>query len=401
MNRISLQQAFSQGLRGILNVQSQLFKTQDQVSSGNRVLSPADDPVAAARILQLEQSGAEIVQYKKNIAGAQTSLDLEDTQLDSVGNLLIRVRELTVQAGDGGLSQSDRQGITAELKTRLDELVSLANTRSTSGEYIFGGYQGQQAPFVKSGNSYVYRGDDGQRLVQVSSSTSVPINDSGKSIFVAVDSVRLNGVANPANSGGATISNGQVIDQATFGSSFSGTYQINFTSANTYDIVDSGGATVLSGATYTSGQPIQFNGAGFRITGTPATGDNFQISPPSTQGIIDTVAKLANMLGSLTDLPDDKLRLQDLISESLDNLDSAQANISETRARIGGRQNVLDSTTDLQTGVDIVNQKVLGDIRDLDYAEAITRLTKEQTILQAAQQSFANISKLSLFNFLN
>jgi len=400
MTRISLQQAFSQGLRGILNVQTQLFKTQDQVSSGKRVLTPADDPVAAARILQLEQSSSEITQYKKNIDGAQTSLSLEDTQLDSVTNLLARVRELTVQAGDGALTQTERQAIAAEMTSRMDELVSLANTRSSSGEYVFGGYQGQQAPFVKNGNSYVYRGDDGQRSVQVSSSTTIPINDSGKSVFVAVTSPRLSGAASATNTGGATISNGQVTNQTTFNASFTGNYQINFTAANTYNIVDSGGATVVTGATYTSGQLIQFNGAEFRITGAPATGDSFQVRPPSTQSILDTVAKLANSLGTLTDSANDKLRLQDLVSESLDNLDSAGVNIGSVRAQVGARQNALDSTKDLQSGIDLVNQKVLGDVRDLDYAEAITRLTKEQTVLQAAQQSFANISKLSLFDFL-
>jgi flagellar hook-associated protein 3 FlgL len=62
--------------------------------------------------------------------------------------------------------------------------------------------------------------------------------------------------------------------------------------------------------------------------------------------------------------------------------------------------NTLDSTRDLHDGVDAVNQKVLADVRDLDYAEAITRLTKEQFILQAAQQTFSKISNLSLFDFL-
>lgn len=401
MNRISLQQAFTQGLRGILNVQSQLFKTQDQVSSGKRVLTPADDPVAASRILQLEQSSSEITQYKKNIDGAQASLSLEDSQLDSVGNLLARVRELAVQSGDGALSQTERQAIGAELNTRLDELVSLANTRSTSGEYIFGGYQGEQAPFVQSGNSYVYRGDDGQRAVQVSSSTVVQTGDSGKSIFVAVSSPRLTGSALAGNTGGATISNGQVIDKPVFNASFTSTsYQINFTSATTYDIQDAAGATVVTGATFTSGQPIQFNGAEFRIVGAPNTADSFRIQPPSTQSIIDTVSKLAAGLNSLSDSANDTLRMQDLVSESLDNLDSAITNISSIRAQVGARQNTLDSTRDLQTGVDLVNQKVLGDVRDLDYTEAITRLTKEQTVLQAAQQSFANISKLSLFDFI-
>jgi flagellar hook-associated protein 3 FlgL len=401
MNRISLQQAFSQGLRGILNVQSQLFKTQNQISTGKRVLTPADDPVAAARILQLDQATAETAQFQKNIKGAQTSLELEDTQLDSVTNLLQRVRELTIQAGDGALSRSDREGIAAELRARMDELVALANTRNTSGEYVFGGYKGEQAPFVGNGSGYyTYRGDNGQRLAQVSLSTVVPTGDSGEDVFVAVRSSRLQNSAAAANTGTATISSGWVADQVAFNAGFTGNYAINFTSPTTYDILDSGGATVVAGAAYTSGDVIAFNGAEFRITGTPAAGDSFSLTPPSTQSILDTVARITNLLGTYGDGTDDRLRLQDLVAETLDNLDSAETHISTVRGEIGARLNVLDSTVALHEGIDEVNQKVLSDVRDLDYAEAITRLTNEETVLQAAQQSFARISNLSLFNFL-
>lgn len=400
MSRISLQQAFSQGLRGILGVQSQMYKTQDQVSTGKRVLTPADDPIAAARILQLEQATADTVQYKKNIDGAATSLELENTQLSTVASLLQRVRELTVQAGDGALTQSQRGAIQAEMGNILDQMVSIGNTRSTSGEYIFGGYRGESPPFVQNGANYVYVGDDGQRQVQISPSTSVAVGDSGSDIFVNVPTTRLATTAATGNTGNATISSGHITSQAAYQAGFSGSYQINFTGATTYDIVDGAGNPVVTGAAYTSGDPITFNGVEFRITGTPANGDNFQISPPSTQSIIDTVAKISNALATLGDSPDDKLRLQDMIAETLDNLDSAESNVSVIQSKVGARLNTLDSTRDLHDGIDEVNQKVLADVRDLDYAEAISRLTKEQFILQAAQQTFAKISGMSLFNFL-
>jgi flagellar hook-associated protein 3 FlgL len=401
LNRISLTQVFSQGLRGILNVQSEVAKTQQQVASGKRVLTPADDPVAAARILQLESEQARVGQYQKNIDGATTSLELEDTQLDTVTNLLTRVRELTVQAGDGGYTKAQREALAQELATRLDELGSLANTRSPSGEYIFGGYKGEQAPFVKAGNDYTYRGDDGQRLLQVASSTQVAVNDSGNSIFMAIPSVRLAGTAAAGNTGTGTISSGQVVDQTTFNASFSGSYTINFTSPTTYDIVPTaGGPAVVTGATFTSGTDITLNGASFRIVGAPATGDSYQIDPPATQSIFTTIGKLVTGLRNYTDSADDKLRLQDLVSESLDNLNGAEENISVVRSRIGARLNTLESTSSLHQGTDLVTQKVLADVRDLDYTQAITQLTQQNFVLQAAQQSFAKISGLSLFDFL-
>ena len=94
------------------------------------------------------------------------------------------------------------------------------------------------------------------------------------------------------------------------------------------------------------------------------------------------------------------MRLQDLIGETLDNLTNAETNVSTVRAQVGARLNTLDSTRDLHQGTELVSNKVMSEVRDLDYAEALTRLTQENFILQAAQQSFAKISQMSLFNFL-
>ncbi|HET8711416.1 MAG TPA: flagellar hook-associated protein FlgL [Spongiibacteraceae bacterium] len=401
--RISIAQIFTQGLRGILGAQSQIYKTQNQLSSGKRVLQPSDDPAAAAQILQLNQAQADVTQFKKNITGAQNSLGLEDTQLDNVTTLLTRVRELAVQAGDGALTLSDRKAIATELSQRLDELAGLSNTRSANGEYIFGGFQGQQAPFVQSGTSYVYRGDEGQRYVQISSSTYVPINDSGQSIFVAVPSSRLPTSANAGNGGDGTIAMGQVADQAQFTANFNGPYTISIDTTGptpTYQVADGGGATVATG-NYVSGDPIQFDGAQVDIVGTPANGDSFTVAAPATQDMFTTLDKLITGLNSLSDTATDKQRLNDLISESLDNIDSAENNISTVRAKVGARLNVLDVTSTLQDGVDLANQKVLSQVQDLDYASAISQLNQENLTLQAAQQSFAKISNLSLFNFLS
>lgn len=403
-DRVSLVQVFAQGLRGILNAQVAVGKTQGQLSSGLRVTTPADDPAAAAQILQLNQTQTNIDQYKKNITGATDNLNLEGSSLSDVSTLLTRVRELAVQAGDGALTQSDRQSIAAELSSRLDELAGIANTRNANGEYIFAGFQGQQAPFVQSGSSYSYQGDAGQRLVQVSSSTYVPVNDSGKDIFVAVPSNRLPTSATATNTGNGTIAMGQIADQNQFSAQFVGPYTVTINTAGptpTYQIdTIPAGAPVATG-NYVSGQAIQFNGAQIDIVGTPGNGDTFTVGAPATQDVFATVSKLVQGLKSLSDSASDKQRLTDLVSETLDNIDSAQTNISTVQAKVGARLNTLQSTSDLQDGVGLVNQQVLSQVRDLDYASAISQLTQQNVVLQAAQQSFAKISSLTLFDFLH
>lgn len=403
MDRISLVQKFSQGLRGILNAQSQVSKTQAQLSSGLRVQTPADDPIAAAQILQLDQTQSDIDQYKKNIDGATNSLQSEDSQLAAVSTLLTRVRELTVQAGDGALAQSDRVAIGAELSSRIDELAALANTRNSNGEYIFGGFQGQQAPFVNNSSTYTYRGDDGQRQVQIGSSTFVPVNDSGNAIFVAVPSTRLPTTATASNTGNATIAMGQVVDQTQFNASFVGPYAISINTAAvppTYQVDTVPATAPVATGNYVSGQAIQFNGAQIDIVGTPGNGDTFTVGAPSTQSVFTTLSKLAQGLQTLSNSTDDKQRLADLISESLDNVDAVETNINTVRAKVGARLNILQSSSDLQDGVSLINNQVLAQVRDLDYASAISQLTQQNVVLQAAQQSFAKISSLSLFDFI-
>ena len=403
MDRISLLQIFSQGVNGILDAQNQVAKTQAQLSSGVRVVKPSDDPVAAAQILQLNQTQANIDQYQKNISGATSSLNLEDSQLTNINTLLTRVREIAVNAGDGSLTQSDRESLAAELSQRLQELGGIANTRSASGEYIFGGFQGQQAPFVDDGaGSYTYRGDEGQRYVQVSSSTFVPINDSGQDIFVAVPSGRLPTTVNAANTGDGTIAMGQITDQAQYSANFNGPYTISIDTtgaAPTYQVVDSGGTTVATG-NYVSGDPIQFDGAQVDIVGTPGNGDSFTVTAPTTQDVFTTINKLISGLNTLSDSATDRQRLNDLISESLDNIDSAETNISTVQSKVGARINVLDSASSLQSDLGLTNQQVLSQVRDLDYTSAVSQLSQENLVLQAAQQSFAKISGLTLFNFL-
>ena len=121
--RISSIQAFNNGVSGLGRNYSNLIRTQEQISSGNRILTPADDPVASVRLLQLDQQQAVLGQYKDNLTAAKNSLAQEETTLTSTVNVLQRIRELTVQAGGGALSAADRKSIAKELGERASVQV--------------------------------------------------------------------------------------------------------------------------------------------------------------------------------------------------------------------------------------------------------------------------------------
>lgn len=234
--RISTNQAQQQAVNSILNQQSQLNKTQQQLATGQRILTPSDDPAGASRALDLMQAVAVNYQYQSNIDAARTRLNLEESTLNGINNLLQNVRTLAVQANNSTLSNSDRSSIAIEIRQRLDELLSLANTQDASNGYLFSGYKGQTQPFTRTANSYIYNGDQGQRFLQIGPTRQVAADDSGTAIFQSIRNGNgtFTTLDNAANTGSGVINTGTV----------SGTY-----TPDTYTLVMGHQTGVVGGAT--------------------------------------------------------------------------------------------------------------------------------------------------------
>ena len=409
--RISTLQSYTQGVNGIKNASEQSFKTQNQLSIGKRVLTPSDDPVASTRIVQLNQAQAIRDQYKSNIGRVSGRLDLEDAQLGAMNEIITRVRELTIQAGNGAYTKSDREAIAVEMEQRLDELADLMNSKDAGGEYIFSGFKGQTEPFVKNdGGAYVYQGDEGRRYVTIAEGATVAVSDSGKSAFENVVSAEntfytkagVNNTSNPP----ATISQGIVVDQDAYDAFYPDDMAVTFyASARGLEYLVSSktdGRVLADGASnanaYGSGESITVSGISFTINGTPAVTDSFSVESSSKQGLLTTIGKLVEGLRTLdNDNPD---ALQHMLDTSLGNLDNAETRLLQVRADVGARMNTLDSTLALHEQLQVASDSILSDLQDLDFAEATSRLQFQTFILEAAQQSYIKVQNLSLFNFL-
>lgn len=284
--RISTSQIYSIADIGMRDAQVAIDKTTQQINSGKRVLSPSDDPVAATSILSLNQELARTTQFNKNIDMAVNNLNLEETTLQSVMNLLQGLRERAVSAGNTAvLTSSDYKAIAAEVDSRMGELLNLQNSRNASGQFIFAGFQSGTQPFVSDGGgNYSYQGDEGQLRLQASTTVTVAVNDSGKKLFVDIPSGNktFNTSSNPANraSPGAVISVGQVINQEIFDKSFPKDMVVTFNAnsavnppTSNYTITErTSGKVLASNQLYVSGQDIQVNGIKFAINGVPYAG---------------------------------------------------------------------------------------------------------------------------------
>ena len=186
--RISTSWIFQQGVNAMLDQQTTLAKTQQQLATGKRILAPSDDPSASTRVLELDQLIDTSKQYQRNSDYAETRLKLEETVLAGVGDVLQRIRELAVRAINDTLSAADRKAIAVEVHTNLDGLLQLSNSKDATGEYLFSGYKTGTQPFSDNGaGNYSYDGDQGERSLQIGPTRQVSVGDSGDNVFMKVD----------------------------------------------------------------------------------------------------------------------------------------------------------------------------------------------------------------------
>ncbi|MCP8898629.1 flagellar hook-associated protein FlgL [Gilvimarinus xylanilyticus] len=422
--RVATSQIYNIANIGMNNAQTALTKTQEQMASGKRILSPADDPVAATQILQLNEEVTRTEQYIKNIDVAENSLNLEETALDSVLTLVQRMQELAVSAGNTAvLTPNDYKALVAEANSRIDELLNLQNTRDAAGQYIFSGYQGATQPFSRnSDGTFSYHGDEGQRQIKASGSVAVNVSDSGKRVFmdIASDNNTFYTEANPSNRANppARISVGQVTDQDEFDAFYPDDLVIQFSENGAGDTVftvtNSTTGQILPGANglnereFVSGQPIEVEGASFTITGQPypgdggaVPGDSFTLTSTGKQSLSGTLTRLSDAMNAMDGSQQSKDHLDRVVSDTLANLENAVTNISVVQGELGARLNTLESTREQNLDSKLYTETVLNDLEALDYAEASTRLEMQELVLSAAQKSFVKVAGLTLFNYIS
>jgi flagellar hook-associated protein 3 FlgL len=435
MIRISTSMIFDQGVFNMQNATSALLKTQNQISAGRKLLTPADDPVAAARSLEVSQSQAITDQYARNTDSATASLGLSDNALAGVTTLIQNVKTLAVNAGDGSLTQSDLSSIATALRSNYQQLLGLSNSTDGNGQYLFSGFQGSTQPFAELSPGVVaYQGDQGQRRVQISASRQVESSDAGSDIFqlIKTGNRTFTTTAVAGNTGTGIVSPGTVTNSAAWNAAgnpkdFTVKFFVDNTVSppvTTYDIVDNttGNSLLTGGAsgagpylrTYTDAgtitlatqsppdtNPTPFDyGATLSVSGQPATGDSFTVKTSTNQDIFTTLNDLITAVDNAQRTATGAADLFNALNTAQSNLNNTLDNILRVRASIGTRLNEVDAAKSSANDLSDQYASTLSGLRDLDYAKSISDLARQQITLQAAQQSFAKVNGLSLFNFL-
>jgi flagellar hook-associated protein 3 FlgL len=306
--KVSTSMFFDNASKQLGNIQGSLAKTQEQLSTGKQINKPSDEPDKASLITRLESEMARQKSYQGNLKAVNTRLQAEETALKSTSDVMYRFKELAVQAGNDTLSTADRKTISLEMTQLREQILSLANSQDSNGNYLFAGSRVGQVPFGQDAKGHVvYQGDQSRMVVPVGDNRRMNLNIPGSDAFVHL--VRDDGKGNKV-------------------------------------------------------------GVGF------------------FQALSDMVDAVANS---------DRHNIQRGIKE----LDRMQQGISDANAQVGTDMNVVDSQNSVLDEISLRLKTTLSDVQDLDYTEAITKMNKDQLALESAQSSFAKISKLTLFSYIN
>lgn len=396
--RISSSQIFQLGLTGIASNQAKLNRTQQEISSGQRLLSGADDPVSAVRAVGIETAIANAEQYVENGNYAHTRLSNQENTIVSVINTLQRVNELALQGNNASQSNATRTAIAQEIREQFDNILQLANTRSSDGSYLFSGYQEQSRPFTFTGGILEYHGDDGRRELQLGPSRSVADADPGSRVFTGI--VTGNGQfttrAESANTGSGVIDSGSVTDSGVWDAR---QYTVQFNAPDSWQVLDDTATVIASGA-YDGASDISFAGVTVRISGPVAAGDEFIVAPSRRDNIFAMIERLAEALEMPANDGSGRASINNAINSELSNLAQALDHLVEIQTSIGARLTVVEREEDINLNVKLQLQETLSGIRDVDVVQAATVFNQTLVALQASQQAFAKVQQLSLFNYL-
>jgi flagellar hook-associated protein 3 FlgL len=402
---------FERSVSSMNRQQGAFMEVGEQIASGKRVVRPSDDPQAASRAVGVSQSLATNAQQSDSRVTVRNSLSQEESVLDSVSDALTRAKELMIQAGNGTLSDADRQSQASELRGVYEALLGQANSTDGNGSYLFGGYKDSSAPFVKVEDNdsdpkkvYVeYDGSGAVRQQKVDSSRMMDVGNTGKEVFQSVAAgAGYLAKAGDGNTGTLTFTGPQVTDTTADG--YGDEYAISFSDNGdgTFGYTISGPSVSKTGTYDGTSATLEFGGVRLTLEGTPEPSDTLAVGPASEMKP-DVFRTLENMLSALENPLDsdaDKAAFANTLSTSSRELDNALDNVLTVRASVGARLNELDTLDTVGGDRKISYTQTQSDLIDLDYTTAISDYVLRQVGLQASQKAFVDLQGTSLFDLM-
>ncbi len=404
--RISSNQIHHVAVNAMLDQQSKLSDTQQQVATGERISSAADDPVAAARIVDLQQLVDNFDQFQGSINSSRNRLEVQEGVLENVVVAIQRVRELTLQANNAIQTNDTRTFIGEEIMQLNQELLGLANSVDSNNDFLFSGSKVKFQPFTDTASGrFQYNGDDNRRMLQIGPNRQIASGDTGTDVFRSIRNGNGKFSINSSDlNKGTAVANPGSVDKNYNPDYFVLEFKQDPNSVDMlYQISDLNGNMLIASdqnTKYTEDGKIKFMGVHTSFKGEPEAGDRFVFLPSQNQDLFSTLRALENALTTPRNTPDSKASLSNDINQSLVSLDQALNNILKIRSNTGSRLRALDNQHEINSSHLLHLKKVQSEIKDLDYTEAVTRLNLRLTGLEASQKAYSKVQNLSMFDYI-
>lgn len=416
--RISSSLFFQTGLNSINAQQADLLHLYRQAASGQRMVTPADDPLAAAQAVNLSQSQSLNERYAANRDVLKMNLGHEENTLNSITTLLQDIKTRLVEAGNGTMSDADRATLADVLKNSKETLFGLANATDGNGQYLFSGFSASQPAFIKDAlGSVSYSGDTGQREIQADQTRRIQTGDLGIDVFAraANGSRAYITQADPANSGTGVIGSPSITDPQ--GAHVGKPFEIEFTEAAgvlQYTVrafhADGSVAEADGPHDYDSGTAILSLPGGVQVafSGSPSINDKFTVHPasvPAYQGMaakLNVFDTLDNIIAALvTPTSGDataQARIANALASAMQKIDVNYDQVLTVRASVGSRLAEIDAIDAAGSSRSLSYANQLSKLEDVDYYTVTTQLELRRSALEAAALAFKKIQGTSLFN---
>ncbi|MBP6008976.1 MAG: flagellar hook-associated protein FlgL [Rhodoferax sp.] len=410
--RLGTANAYDSSLYNLAARQSSLANLHDKLTSGKRITSASDDPTSAAIAERSLTRISRLAADQRALDSQTNAIALAETTLGEITETLQSFRELVVSAGNGGHSAAERQAIAFELTGLRDQIISSSNLKDTNGLPLFGALGSALRPFTgpqATAPDYTFAGLPGQAASQA---VAIPTALDGDSAFmlhpvrdqsfnVTVSTV---GASNTLRSGAVSVSNASLAS--------TDSYQIQITGLDTtttpgntivqYSVTNTTlgtPAVTYTAAPYVTGQTASIAvtgmaGLALTLTGSPAVGNKVNVSPnASIFSVMDnaikdlTSATTSNAVGQA-------------VGQALSNLDIGMQRVSIVRGKAGDLLGRAERITANQQKRGVQLESDRSTAEDMDMVKGISDFNNLQTGYQAALQTYAQVQKLSLFNFI-
>ena len=401
---------------------------QEKISTGQNILKASDDPLAAVNLSAAKEQQSMLSQFASNIDNARRRLGLADMTLQESINVLTRISELTVQAGNGAYGPNERLSLLAEAKEMTKLMVEIANTRDAQGQSLFAGYKSAGVAFTMTPNGEIeYQGDRGVSALQISENMTIGTSLDGGSVFGRVETeggrksvfdllqaaVSAIDPANDLSVQGSAVAKAELKfdlprDPEEWSFSLTGGTGTATITASLADGKYSDLVAAINAQTVNTGVEASYNAVTNRVELTEPTNGRIIMQDISIEGVTSADAATASNvyfssidgagyeIGQARRLGDSDL----IISNLGKDIAAAVSHLSVQQAYIGAQMNKAERQLDVVNQRKIAVSEDVARIGDADLAALVTELQAMLTNKDAAQQAFAKIGQQSLFDYI-